>query len=56
MGLPLCHREGIACLCYNDSDAYFSVLDFLCIVGKVLSAYVIVILMAISLNWTTSVS
>ena len=50
------HREGIVCLCNSDSDGYFPELECLGIKGKVLSAYVTVILMAISLNWTASVS
>ena len=56
IGLPLYHREGIACVCNSDSGGYFPELNCLCIMGKVLSAYVTVILTAISRNWTASVS
>ena len=40
----------------TDSDGYFPEFDCLFIIGKVLSAYLTVILMAFSLNWSASVS
>ena len=54
--MPPYHREGFVYLCNSDSDGYFPELECLCIIVKVLSTYVTVILMAISQNWTASVS
>ena len=54
--MPLYHREDSVYLFNNDSDSYFPELDRLRIIGKELSAYVTVIMMAFSLNWTASVS